>query len=121
MTAILIISPTDLVAPAVREFLLRKHGLAKPDMVRDERGLQRIRSRCECCRAVMSSSMQYQVAEESHARSLAHVCHEMGVQDYITEARQLSTRLARRHTLREALAILGDSTARADLFAAPKR
>lgn len=121
MTAILIISPTDLVAPAVREFWLRKHGLAEPDMVRDERGLQRIRSRCECCRTVMSSSMQYQLAEQSHALSLTHVCHEMGVQDYITEARQLSTRLARRHTLREALEILGDSTARADLFTVPKR
>jgi len=121
MNAILIISPIDLVAPAVREFWLRKYGLTKPDMVRDERGIHRIRSRCECCRTVMSSSMQYQIAEESHARSLAHVCHEMGVQDFLTEARQLSTRLARRHTLHEALEILGDSTARADLFAAPKR
>lgn len=120
MTAIPILSPINLVVPAVREFWLRKHGLADPNLVRDERGLLRIRSRCECCRAVMSSSMQYQIAEQSHARSLAHVCHEMGLQDYLTEARQLSTRLARRHTLQGALEILGDSTARADLFAPSK-
>lgn len=57
---------------------------------------------------------------ELHARTLTHLCHSMGLQDYLREAKRMSNLLVRRHTLQEALEILGDPSARAELLAPTK-
>lgn len=120
MTTFPILTPADLASIPVRQFLLYRHGLAAPDLIRDKRGIPRIASRCECCDAVCSSSMHRLTLEDQHARTLTHLCHSMGLQDYLREAKRMSNLLVRRHTLQEALEILGDPTARAELLAPTK-
>lgn len=120
MTMFPILTPADLASIPVRQFLLFKHGLATPDLIKDERGVPRIETRCPCCEAVCSSSMLRLALDEQHARTLTHLCHSMGLQDYLPEAKRLSNLLTRRHTLQEALEILDDPTARSELLAPTK-
>ncbi|WP_265332453.1 hypothetical protein [Pseudomonas syringae] len=42
MTMFPILTPADLASIPVRQFLLFKHGLATPDLIKDERGVPRI-------------------------------------------------------------------------------
>jgi len=120
MNAIPILAPADLASIAVRQFLLIKHGHEAPDLTRDDRGIPRISTRCECCDAVSSSTINILARDEQHASTLTHLCHSMGLQGYLREARRMSMHLRRWHTLQEALEILGDSTARAELLAPSK-
>lgn len=124
MTMINIIPPADLVSIPVREHQLIKHGLAKPPLVRGDRGVPTTETPCTCCFAVCRSSMQRLALDEQHASSLIHICHAMGMEGYLKEAKRMSNRLSRLITagmpVQEALKLLDDPTARSELLAPTK-
>lgn len=106
----------DVIASAVEEYLLRKHGISSAGVKKDARGIERVRKHCQCCKAVMSSTMQRLEAESSHSGSLIHVCHELGLEDHISRAKGMANRVVRRYSLNDAIAVLRDPSRRAELF-----